>query len=220
MTNTSISTILKIQTQKIYISITQGGDFIKKFFITLGVVFGILFGLIFTITILPWLLLGIGLCLSEAPPEPTIKYNEFPFHLEYTINGETVVVDDTLVCEYTGIELNEAVGKYRTWDSYIKSTGKEYVLITGDETLEWRIYLNDADTLMGDYDTNSFDTETNEDALTKEEIDERLAPNIVPVKIQDVEVGPIDMYEDFTKKYGVKITVWEVAPPITNEFVD
>ncbi len=166
-------------------------------------------------------MLAIGLFLSEAPPTPTITYSEFPFHLEYTINGETVVIDDVLVCEYDGIAINEASGKYRVWKSYIKSTGEDSVLITSDGNLEWRMHLGNEELYMGDYSSYNYYYDINDIEAYNELIEKDLKPSIYPQKVSpDVVVGDTDMYEDFIIKYGVEITEWEIAPPIENEFID
>ena len=39
-------------------------------------------------------------------PEPQITNAEFPFHIEFMINEERIVVDNTLICEYEGFEKN------------------------------------------------------------------------------------------------------------------
>jgi hypothetical protein len=36
----------------------------------------------------PWVMLYAGISLSSNPPTPEITYGEFPFRLEYEINGE------------------------------------------------------------------------------------------------------------------------------------
>ena len=50
---------------------------------------------------------------------PEIRYGEFPFRLEYEINGERFVIEDTVICEFDGIGWNEAQGKFRKWKDYL-----------------------------------------------------------------------------------------------------
>ena len=77
-------------------------------------------------TLLLCLLLATGGCFMYSnPPLPEIKYGEFPFRLEYEINGQRVVVEDTIVCEFDGIGWNGTMGeKYRKWKTYLAS-GRE-----------------------------------------------------------------------------------------------
>ncbi len=55
------------------------------------------------------------------PPKPEIKYGEFPFELVYELDGETFIIEDTLIIEYKGVGANEGVGKYNEWNRYLKS---------------------------------------------------------------------------------------------------
>jgi len=59
------------------------------------------------------------------PPLPEIRYGEFPFRLEYEINGERVVVEDTIICKFDGIETT-VNGKYIKWKLYFKSGWESY----------------------------------------------------------------------------------------------
>jgi hypothetical protein len=58
-------------------------------------------------------------------PRPAIRKGEFPFRLEYSINGEVFVVEDTVVCRYNGVRLDAGLGLHRTWRSYLLSNGEK-----------------------------------------------------------------------------------------------
>lgn len=66
-------------------------------------------------SVLPWAMIALGMLISPNPPRPEITYGEFPFSLEYEINGHRKVIEDTLIGEYDGIGMNEGIGKYRKW---------------------------------------------------------------------------------------------------------
>lgn len=70
---------------------------------------------------IPWIPLIVDSIISSNPPEPKIKYGEFPFTLVYEIDDETIVTEDTLIIEYKGVGWNEAQGKYNKWNRYLKS---------------------------------------------------------------------------------------------------
>ena len=75
------------------------------------------------IILLLWLVFYIGSCfMFPNPPLPTIRYGEFPFRLEYEINGERFIVEDTVICEFDGTELLFGAG-YRAlkWKSHLAS---------------------------------------------------------------------------------------------------
>lgn len=74
--------------------------------------------LIFTF---PWWLIAVGLYFSPAPPKPEITYGEFDFKLVYEINGEIRTVEDTIVCEFDGFNVDEGRGKTRRWKEKFKN---------------------------------------------------------------------------------------------------
>ena len=58
----------------------------------------------------------IGSCQRPDPPRPEITYSEFPFRIEYEINGELVVIEDAVICEFDGFQPNWSGGdKTRKW---------------------------------------------------------------------------------------------------------
>lgn len=65
---------------------------------------------IFYVVFLPWIFLAFGAVLMPNPPSPKFTYGEFPFVLEYAINGERFVVEDTVICKYDGVGLDESQG--------------------------------------------------------------------------------------------------------------
>lgn len=77
---------------------------------------------------LPWILIGFFTLIRPSPSKPDITYGEFPFRLEYKINESTVVVEDTLICEFSGFGANEGVGKYREWTATLASGNERIVL--------------------------------------------------------------------------------------------
>ena len=69
----------------------------------------------------PWIILGVGLWLSPAPPKPEITYGEFDFKLVYEIDGEIKTLEDTIICEFDGFNIDEANGKTRRWKEEFKN---------------------------------------------------------------------------------------------------
>lgn len=66
---------------------------------------------------------------------PQVTYAEFPFKLTYRVGDEIITVEDTYVCEFKGVKDSLGAGPYRLWETYIKSTGEDYItVIDNDET--------------------------------------------------------------------------------------
>lgn len=105
------------------------------------VVIGFLMLVVVLFTAFPFLGINLSIYLDTLlqpnPPKPAIKYGEFPFKLEYELNGELIVIEDTLICEYDGIKM---VGgqKERSWTSRLASGGEDRIeLLVLSDTEEW-----------------------------------------------------------------------------------
>ena len=61
------------------------------------------------------LLCGCGQ-LNQTPP--IIKQGEFPFRFIYELDGKRYDIEDTIICEYKGMD---AFLHVRTWNAYLKS---------------------------------------------------------------------------------------------------
>ena len=90
----------------------------------------IILGVITICLLLP--ILGFFACniLVPNPPRPEITYGEFPFRIEYEINGERFVIEDTVICEFDGFGMG-AMGdpKIRKWKSRLASGSDDSGLI-------------------------------------------------------------------------------------------
>ena len=148
------------------------------------------------------------------PPKPEIKQAEFPFRLEYEIEGETKIVEDVLICKFSGFASNEAEGKYRTWKSYFKRGNTRITLLRSDEMeIYYKPNLNPQIAgayYMGDTEVYTSINETFPDALytddyEKIENNNREAPRLI---------SAYDLWE----KYKIKLISWYIAPPIQNSF--
>jgi len=94
---------------------------INTFSATVVIVLIAVFAIIANFTVWPWVMISLGISLLPNPPKPGITYSEFPFRLVYEINGERKVIEDTLICEYDGIGMDEGRGKYRKWKEHLAS---------------------------------------------------------------------------------------------------
>jgi len=98
--------------------------------------------------VVAWLLIAIAFSLdSHELPEPVITYGEFPFRLEYKINGETVVVEDVIICEYHGV--SSAIGSNsRLWSKKLKN--KSNLVIFEDDNVRIICDVGTPEYYMGD----------------------------------------------------------------------
>ena len=138
------------------------------------------------------------------PPKPEITYGEFPFRLVYEINGEQKVVEDTLICEYDGIEIDAGRLKHREWKEYLKSGKERIVLLKVDEKTE--IYYNPG---YGKYymgDENG--------------VFNHFFPNASQMRWYKGKVssyGTISA-KKLLNKYNIKLISWDYTEPIENSF--
>lgn len=128
---------------------------------------------IFAVMTGPWLLLYVGSLLEENPPKPTYTYGEFPFHLEYEINGQRMIVEDTVIVKFDGFRAESGIGskKIIKWKQSLKS-GKKDVIFFQDGASE-KIYL----------------TVREEDYKLEEEIRNRNYNNDIPFIMKEVDDG-------------------------------
>jgi hypothetical protein len=155
------------------------------------------------------------------PPAPQVTYGEFPFRLEYEIDGKGIVVEDTVICEYDGIGWNEGVGKHRKWKSSL-SDGKEYiVLVEGKNAVpvrEWKsdeiavyqeIFFNPgvAGYYMGDTEQAKIYSTTFPDASYFEKYEDGSS------------MSGIISAKELLDRFKIKLLSWDHSQPIENSFI-
>ncbi len=188
----------------------------KKLLLVLGILLLLAFAFIVYIA-WPWILLFTGIQLGPTPPKPEITYGEFPFRLEYEINGERKVIQDTLICEFDGFDANEAYGKFRKWKERLAS-GKQNVLLLntdgapglvfGNKTVEQVIYYDPGPAwyYMGDNERGGGYEHTYPNASFSEQYqDGSGAKGIIQA-------------DELLKNYNIKLISWVSTPPIVNNF--
>ncbi|USB32453.1 hypothetical protein [Paenibacillus sp. YPG26] len=72
----------------------------------------------------PWISLFAGIHSLPNPTRPSITYGEFPFQLEYELDGKRMIIEDILICEFDGFGTDEGRGKYRKWKQRLASGSK------------------------------------------------------------------------------------------------
>lgn len=87
-----------------------------------------LLAIVFLYPIIAWVIIFIGFQLTaltaSKEPRPNITQGEFPFRVEYVVNGETHIIADTLMVEFDGWHrANVSVSTTRSirWKSWLAS---------------------------------------------------------------------------------------------------
>ena len=154
----------------------------------------------------PWITIGVGLWLSPAPPKPEITYGEFPFRLEYEIDGEKIEVEDVLICKFDGFGFSEGSGgKFRKWSSKLKS-GKTRITLLEVDGIEIYYPVGGATFYMGDPDNLLKSGTVFPDAYYTRDFDDQTVN------------GYIITADEMWDKYQLRLINWEIAPPIENNF--
>jgi hypothetical protein len=165
--------------------------------------------------VIPWILIFAGIYISPSPPSPDITYAEFPFRLEYEINGQRKVVQDVLICEFVGIGMNEGTGKYREWKKRLASgSNKIQLLVNYDkpgyvfnnmETITQIIFYDPGPAwyYMGDGD--GYNHAFPDASFSEEYKDGGGAEGFIRA-------------DELEKLYNIKLISWEISEPITNYY--
>ena len=169
--------------------------------------------------IAPWLgMMFVVYVLLPNPPKPEITYGEFPYRLEYEFDGETYVVEDSYICEFSGFEFTTATGKkYRVWEGSHKS-GNDRITLGKKDSLEyycfevWKGHSSRAGAYMGDPEL--------EEAYTQESPAVIYTNNYAKRHNREGNWDVFDkvIEEEELINHGIRIISWEIAPPIVNTF--
>ena len=192
----------------------------KKVLIGCGITLGVF------VLVVVLLFAGLFLLLrGEEQKPPQITTGEFPFVVEYEMNGENFVIEDTVVCEFSGYDLSALTfNKPRSWNAYLKSREKEKrlfiecepntnsILVEGRINIESRVLLQygDAEYYMGDPNGKSL-TYNGQPIITYVEY--------FQTGPKSYEYTSTKMSNEQLEKYfGIKIIKFEFSEPIKNEF--
>lgn len=152
----------------------------------------------------PWIIIFIGIHSGPNPPRPEITYGEFPFRLEYEINGERKVIQDTLICEFDGFGADEGRGKYREWRERLASGNESVTLLKMDTTKEIYFSTGSAGYYMGDPEHRRKDSSF---------------PNASVIeKKGGITSDKFLRADELLDKYHIKLISWDDSPPIKNTF--
>ena len=143
---------------------------------------------------------------------PTITYGEFPFRVEYKLEGsdEIFVIEDTLICEFRGIKVRPRGERFslgngiNLYEESLMSGQEEFTIVDNDNfTVKYEMgtggyYLKDYYS-DGDFIANHFIVYKNQSI------------------IDDISPGENGWTEKL-KNYGVYIVKYECANPVDNNY--
>lgn len=199
----------------------------KKIILISILVVGILMAAAFYL-MLPWVVIYLyGSFKTEEPEKPQITQESFPFTLVYEWNGKEIVIEDTMICKYTGSDwYMKDNKKSRTWGMELKSGGDFIVLWEGENAqkekqkiiagVEPEYYMDDVN------DDEEYEQVNREDNLFPGMTEEEYRNSYLLLQTVDSE-GGIDEEavgkEELLSKYGIKILSWKCREPIKNNFI-
>lgn len=146
-----------------------------------------------------------------GPGVPEIKYGEFPFRLEYELNGQRHIVEDIVICEFDGYGMNTAEGKYRKWKTRLASGQERITLLKLSETEEIYFPTGGAKEYM-DEDKKEYEIEQENNITGKQDYK--------AIWYKDGNNGFTYILEadELLREFKIKIISWEPSAPITNTF--
>jgi hypothetical protein len=186
----------------------------KKMFLIIGIS---IFSIIILVGIFYFLVIsGAIFSFGSNPPKPEITYGEFPFKLTYELDGETKVIEDSVICEFDGFYSLGSAGKYRKWKTSLKSGNERLTLLDlrpleeinefGQTMLEMFFSYGSGEYYMGDEQRYN----------RKPEIRDYVE---YEYRNTDGTTGGSSYKADVAyEKYKIKLISWEASEPIQNSF--
>ena len=165
----------------------------------------------------PWVRLSIAFIVSDTissltmlSPDPEITYAEFPFRIVLEHNGERIVKEDTIVCEYDGAKYISGLGyKVRQWKVKLKSDNEfreSLYSIKLFDGVGYNVYYrpHSVKYLMDDL----------KDGVTYPNSEVTIASYIIENGVDTTKMTQNERSDYF----NIKIISIEETPPITNTF--
>lgn len=189
---------------------------------------GIPMAAVFYLT-LPWIFLYWCGTQIEEPEKPQITQESFPFTLVYECNGKEIVIEDTMICKYTGSDWYMTdTKKHRTWGMELKSGGDSIVLWEGenDQKEKQKVIVGVSpeyymDDVNDDEEDEYVEYVERENDLFPGMTEEEYRYSYLDLETEDSEGGIEEEAlgkEELLSEYGIKILSWKCREPIKNSF--
>ena len=167
--------------------------------------------------------LGFSGCEKSYEPAPKITEGNFPFVLEYELDGQRYLIEDTVVCTFAGYDLSNPFPFYpysRTWYESLESGKEEQrLIIEFDENTESELVpgrINQESRVILFYGGGGY--------YLGDPNDRDRGPCINYV--EHYQTGPKEhtrevtalSHEQLQALFGIKVIRFEFASPIENSF--
>ena len=173
----------------------------------------------------PALFITISILFSKtsAPPLPEITYGEFPFKIEYEVDGEQHVIEDMLIAEFSrSVEGNYNTRARRTWNTSLASIEESRIpinmfVLKETDNLTIRFQPGLAEYYMGDIGGGGeYEIDSNSGTFFPRFVIRTVDRN---GRINVEHIPPEDSHEVLLE-HGIKLISWEVSDPILNSFTN
>ena len=169
------------------------------------------------------IILSLSGCEKKYEPAPQITEGEFPFVLEYEMDGQRYLIEDAVVCRFEGYDLSNPfpfVPYSRTWFASLKSgeeekrmiiefdENTESALVSGRVNIESRVHLF--------YGSGGYYLGDPEDANRGPKI--RYTEKYQTGTKESTITGTDLSYEQLEELFGIKVIRFEFSSPIENTF--
>ena len=146
---------------------------------------------------------------NQGVAMPKEKHGEFPFRLEYEIDGQNHVIEDVLIIKYAGIERSIEVEPSILWLKKLKSDPKseDVLLLETEEKDRVYYYTGHPHYLMGENYGDLF-LYNGESVYVLSSTDKK--------NTWKTGITADEMYDE----YGIKIISFDIADPIADNFPD
>ena len=159
-------------------------------------------------------LLCEGCLATLRPPRPEITYGEFPIRVTCEVNGEEIIVEDTVICEFDGYSWTGG-GVYRQWKSSLASGREEILLLAIDESTELSCTGDTPEYYMDDLES------VNRTREGYEKLRENLFEGYFISLRKKTDNGYVSnglSAKEALEKYGFRVISVEYSEPIENTF--
>lgn len=181
----------------------------KKMSIILGII------MFLVIAMFIFVISGAFSVFMPKPLEPEIKHGEFPIEVTCSINGVNHRTSDVIICDYAGVESLGTAGKYRKWNSYLKSGNKHLIIVSDrkdEKNFEITIDYGQAEYYMGDYELES-----------KDDYEEKIMKsNYLGLYYFDEDGSVAESktitYEQARNDFGIDAIDIQYSQPVSNKF--
>jgi hypothetical protein len=165
------------------------------------------------------LLVFMDLIKTPAPPPPEIRYGEFPFRIEYEMDGERYIIEDTLIAEFVRSSEGSATSIHRrVWNSRLKSGNERIFLLKEAVNVTISFSPGFAEYFMGDLDRGRGNLNVQNQRISLQPrivvrtVDENGRPNVENILLEDAQ--------NILAEYGILLISWKLTEPVVNSIRD